>query len=170
MSKGPLMDVLVNRLKKHSVEVGDCWEWFGSYQSSGKTPAMNFEGHIKPVRRHIAEQLGIARADMVATCKCRNYKCVNPDHVVLMTRTRLAKLIEEETGYARNPARVKKISDKARARSPVTQEMVEQIRQEDVGLQEMAQRFGIGKTTVAAIRRGEAWRDFKNPFAQLMGL
>lgn len=164
-----MLALLIERLRKHSNEVGDCWEWFGSFQSSGSTPAMNFNGRVKPARRHIAEQLGLDVVGKVVTCKCRNYMCVNPDHIMVITRARLQALTAKELAYANNPARVKKISDKARARSRLTMQIVEQIRAAEGKQRDIAARFGVSQTTVSVIRRGEAWRDHTNPFAGLFG-
>lgn len=164
-----MLAVLIERLRKHSDEVGDCWEWFGSMQSCGSTPAMNWKGHVKPVRRFIAEEMGLDIAGKLVTCKCRNYLCVNPDHIMVVTRKRLQALTAKEQAYANNPARVKKISDKARARSRLTMEIVEQIRAAEGKQRDIAARFGISQTTVSVIRRGEAWRDHTNPFAGLFG-
>ena len=164
-----MLAVLIERLRKHSEEVGDCWEWFGSMQSSGSTPAMNWKGHVKPVRRHIAEQLGLDVVGKVVTCKCRNYMCVNPDHIMVITRARLQAMTAKELNYAVNPARVKKIADKARSRSRLTIEIAQQIREAEGTQREIGQRFGISQTTVSVIKRGEAWRDHTNPFAGLFG-
>lgn len=165
-----MLALLIERLRKHSNEVGDCWEWFGSFQSSGNTPAMNWKGHVNPVRRFIAQELGLDLSDgKVVTCKCRNYMCVNPDHIMVITRKRLQSMSAKELNYAANPARVKKIADKARARSRLTMEIAQQIREAEGTQPEIAQRFGISQSTVSLIKRGEIWRDHTNPFAGLFG-
>lgn len=164
-----MLALLIERLRKRSNEVGDCWEWFGSMQSSRNTPAMNWRGHVKPVRRHIAETMGLDLTGKVVTCSCRNRLCVNPDHLEVLTRKRLQTLTAKEQRYANNPARVKKISERARSRSRLTLEIVQQIRDAEGVQDDIAARFGVSQATVSSIKRGHTWRDYNNPFAGLIG-
>ena len=164
-----MLAVLIERLRKRSTEIGDCWEWFGSMQSGGRTPAMNWQGHVKPVRRHIAETMGMEITGKLVTCSCRNHLCVNPDHVIVVTRKRLQGMTAKELRYGDTVTRVKKISDKARARSRLNLEMVQQIRDAEGKQDDIAARFGISQATVSSIKRGHTWRDYNNPFAGLIG-
>lgn len=151
------------------IEVGECWEWQGALQSNAPVPTMNFNGKVGPVRRHIAEHLGMPVEGKLATCNCGNALCVNPEHVVLVTRKKLQQRIAKEIRHAVNPVRMKKLSDRARAQGKLTLEQAQAIR-DAVGKQrDIAAQFSVTQATVSAIKRGRTWRDYTNPFAQLIG-
>lgn len=162
------MDQLIERLRKHSEEVGDCWEWHGAMQSNAPTPVINFKGAAMPVRRVIAITRGPINGKL-ATHKCGNALCVNPDHVILVTRQKLQKRIALTVNYQSNPARMQKLAVHARTKGKLTLELAEQIRQADGIQREIAKRFGVSQATVSSIKRGRTWRDYTNPWTQLIG-
>lgn len=163
------MDELIERVRARCEEWGDCWEWSGALQSCGVTPMINYRGRVVSVRRLIAEQQGHDLAGRVATYGCGNALCVNPEHVVVMTRKKLSKKSSAEQKYHANPVRMKRLSDKARAHSKLNWELVCQIREATGTQREIAERFGISQATVSVILRGITWREYTNPFAQLIG-
>lgn len=163
------MEELIKRILSHVEEVGECWEWVGAVQSSAPTPMMRWAGSTKPVRRIIAQAQGKQVHGRLATCKCRNELCVNPEHVVVVTRQRLQELIAKERNYqATNFLRIKKLSDNARLHAKLTVEIAQEIRDADGTQRQIAARFGVTQATVSRIRRGETWRDYSNPFSALM--
>ncbi len=151
------------------IEVGECWEWQGALQTNAPVPTMNFNGKVGPVRRHIAEHLGLPIEGKLATCNCGNALCVNPDHVVLVTRRKLQQRIAKEIRHAVNPVRMKRLADRARAHSKLTPEQVQAIREASGKQRDIAALFGVSQATVSSIKRGRTWRDYSNPFAQLIG-
>lgn len=163
------MKELIERVRKHIDEVGDCWEWNGAMQSNAPTPAINWKRRCKPVRRVLAEAMGKAIQGKFVTCKCRNELCVNPDHLMVVTRKRLQEMLSKERNYTSNPVRNKKLADKARLKSKLTSELAAEVREADGTQREIAARFGISQATVSVIKRGKTWRDYSNPFAQLIG-
>ena len=162
------MDQLIERIKVRIEEVGDCWEWRGAMQSVAPTPTMRFRDTTMPVRRAIAIVQGKEVEGKVVTCKCRNELCVNPDHVMVVTRRKLQTLIAKERDYATNPARRKRISDRARVHAKLTPEIAEQIRQAEGKQRDIAAQFGVTQATVSAIKQGKTWKDYSNPFIGLM--
>ena len=161
---------LIERVQRLVIEVGDCWEWQGTLQSQSPVPTMNYNNKVGPVRRHLAEHLGLPVEGKLATCKCGNQMCVNPAHVVVVTRKRLQQRIAKESRHLVNPVRMKKLSDHARAsHAKLTLEQALEIREADGTQREIAARFGVTQATVSAIKRGKTWRDYSNPFAQLIG-
>lgn len=160
---------LLDRVRRLSIEVGDCWEWQGALQWNSPVPVMNYRRKVKPVRRHIAEHLGLPTEGKLATCNCGNQMCVNPDHVVMVTRKKLQQRIAKDLRHAANPVRMKKLSDKARAIGKLTLEQALEIREAEGKQREIAARYGVTQATVSAIKRGVTWRDYSNPFAQLIG-
>ena len=157
-------------LEKNSEEVGDCWEWTGALQVRSPTPVMRFQQQTNQVRRFIAQAKGRQLdGDRLVTCKCRNELCVNPDHVVVVSRKRLQEMIAQERQYQTNPVRMKKLAEKARLRSKLTPEQVEEIRNAEESQRAIAARYGITQGAVSSIKCGRTWKDYSNPFAALFG-
>ena len=163
------MKELIDRVRKHIEEIGDCWEWTGAMQSHAPTPMINYQRKSQPVRRLLALHMGKAITGKFVTCKCRNELCVNPDHLLVVTRKRLQEMVSKESKFTSNPVRMRKLADKARAHSKLNLELVAEIRDADGSQRQIAARYGISQATVSVIKRGKTWRDYTNPFAQLIG-
>lgn len=159
----------LSRLETHIEEIGDCWEWTGAMQSNAPTPVINYNRKAQPVRRALAEAMGKPITNKLVTCKCRNELCVNPDHLLVVTRKRLQEMVSKERKYTSNPVRMRKLAEKAREHSKLTTELAAQIREADGSQREIAARYGVSQSTVSVIKRGVTWRDYSNPFAQLIG-
>ena len=163
------MDELIERVRLHIDEIGDCWEWNGATQSNSPTPVINWKRKARPVRRFLAEQMGKQVTGKLVTCSCRNELCVNPDHLMVVTRKRLQEMIAKERNYQVSPVRMKKLADKARLNSKLTVELAAEIREAEGTQRAIAARYGVTQSTVSVIKRGKTWRDYSNPFAQLIG-
>lgn len=163
------MKELTERVRRHIEEIGDCWEWTGAMQSNAPTPMINYNRKVQPVRRALAEKMGKSIKGKLVTCKCRNELCVNPDHLLVVTRKRLQEMVSKERKYTSSPVRMRKLAEKARAHSKLTPELAAEIREADGSQREIAARYGISQSTVSVIKRGVTWRDYSNPFAQLIG-
>lgn len=163
------MDELIERIRKHIEEVGDCWEWNGAMQSTAPTPMINWKRKVQPVRRLLASELNKQITGKFVTCKCRNELCVNPDHLLVVTRKRLQEMLSKERNYTSSPVRMKKLADKARRNSKLTVELAAEIREADGTQREIAARYGVTQATISVIKRGKTWRDYSSPFAQLIG-
>jgi len=163
------MKELIERVRGHIEEIGDCWEWTGATQSNAPTPTMNYKGRVGAVRRFLAEAQGKAIKGKLVTCKCRNELCVNPDHLLVVTRKRLQEMVSKERNYTSNPVRMKKLADKAREKSKLNPELAAEIRNADGTQRAIAAQYGVTQATVSVIKRGKTWRDYFNPFIQLIG-
>jgi len=163
------MDELIERVRLHIDEIGDCWEWNGATQSNSPTPAINWKRKVQPVRRLLASEMGKQITGKFVTCKCRNELCVNPDHLLIVTRKRLQEMLAKERNYQVSPVRMKKLADKARLTSKLTVELAAEIREAEGTQRAIAARYGVTQSTVSVIKRGKTWRDYSNPFAQLIG-
>lgn len=128
---------------------------------------MNYKGKVGPVRRHIVEDRGVPLQGKLATHSCGNQMCVNPDHVVLISRKRLQARLATETQYQVNTLRRKRLADKARTRSKLTLDLALQIRDAEGTQRQIAVLFGVSQATVSAIKLGKTWRDYTNPWTQL---
>ena len=168
------MRYLLYRLKRQIIEIGDCWEWQG-YITTGCTPTwrywVNGAWSATPVRRTILLIKGIELAsDERAMPTCGNKLCVNPAHV---TKQNIGQVMYERnqiiTRGANGHIRAAKIAAKRRQdSSPLTQEQVNQIRAHVGAAHEVADQYGISAKTFNAIRRGERWKDYTNPWRGLM--
>lgn len=161
----------IARLRKRSDEVGDCWEWSGAMQSTTGMPVVRYEGRAQPVRRAIAIELGLSLDGRIATCKCLNMRCVNPEHITTITRQQLQKRTAKSTQLHLNQARCRKLAQSARRRGKLTEAQVAEIRTIDgMKQRDIAALYGITQSTVSAIRRGAKWKDYANPYLQLIGM
>jgi len=155
---------ILDIIKEKSVEVGDCMEWTGYYNK--RTPATTIAGRGMSVRSLVALRLGMQIEGKVVTNKCCNTSCVNPEHLVLMTRSQFHSHVSTHRLDQTALARRIKISKAVRKRSKLTAEIAAQIRAHTGKQDEIAAEFGVCKKTVYVIRAGITWRDY-GMFSQL---
>jgi hypothetical protein len=158
------LDYIRARIK----EDGDCWIWQLGCTSNG-TPTMHPTGEKQQAtRRWLAIKLGKRIPhNHVATTKCGNPRCVCPDHLLIASRSTLAKATDARTGYTRAPQRRKRISDDKRARfAKLDIEKVQAIRDAPTS-RHAAAEHGVSKATAARIRAHELWKDYSSPFQGL---
>jgi predicted XRE-type DNA-binding protein len=160
---------LIEQIRKHVVEEGDCWNWTGALQGCGTVPTMNYKRKVGAVRRFILQEQGVDldKGKRLATYTCGNTMCVNPEHTAPATRRAVQRRTTEELGHQKSLLRRKKLADNARKRAKLNPELARQVREADGTQDEIAERFGISQATVSAIKRGVTWKDYNNPFAGL---
>lgn len=160
---------LIEQIRKHVDEEGDCWNWTGATQTCGATPTMNYRGKVGAVRRLIMLQRGTApNTKVLATYLCGNPKCVNPEHVGWLMRKTVQARTNAERSHLSSRLRCKKIADSARRHAKLTQELADQVREAEGAQRDIAARFGVSQATVSSIKRGRTWRTYAaNPFAGL---
>lgn len=158
----------IESIRAKCIEEGGCWIWQGA-MSHGTTPTMRLDGSRKcvSVRRHILELHGIDAENLKAYPICNNPACVNPRHVKPTTTSDMIKRVAKQQGYASNIARNAKIAAGKRKNSPITPELVEEIRSSSESGHAIARRLGFSQSTVQAIRAFDTWKDYSNPFMQL---
>lgn len=161
---------LVERVRSRCVEEGDCWIWQGARAGCAMNPQISINGEKLYVRRVVYEAISgepVPKNRGVST-SCRTGCCVNPDHLV-MTTTRARAVTAGAEGKYSGVVRAAKIAANKRALlSPLTPEKVADIRFGGGTHQEAAERNGVSRWTVGAIRRGERWKDYSSPFAGLV--
>lgn len=160
---------IIDMIKERTIEIGDCWEWQGALQSCGTTPTIRHKNRTMAVRRLIMEVQGYALESKVATCTCGNHLCVNPEHIEVITRKKLTKRVASQIRRSVSVIRMAKISSVARQHAKLNEQLAEEIRQAEGTQREIAKRFKVSQATVSVIKRGLTWRDYNNPFAQLLG-
>lgn len=162
------MKPLIERVKALSIEVGDCWEWHGSTQSTSTTPIIRYKRTVMSVMRALALEAGMKVDGYVATAKCRNPKCVTPDHLELVTRKRLNTRVSNEQQYQKRLNYRANMSIASKKRK-LTDSQVLEIRDSDTDRNILAQEYGISRTHVNAIKSGYSRaRLTTNIFAGLM--
>ena len=158
---------LIEKIQRHVTIEGDCWEWHGCMQ--GSIPMMKHDGKVANVRRLVLIDRGVPMKGYIATYTCGNPACVNPEHTGRSTRTQMNRRNMAEMNSATNTLRVKRIAEiKRRTSAKLSQADVEQIRAADEKQQDLANRYGVTKSLIGKIRRGEVWRTFSaSPFSGL---
>ena len=158
---------LIEKIQRHVTLDGECWEWRGC--SQGAVPMMKHDGKVANVRRLVLIELGTPMKGYIATYTCWNPKCVNPEHTGRSTRARMNRRIMADMNSATNTLRVKRIAEiKRRTSAKLSQADIDQIRATDEKQQDLASRYGVTKSLIGKIRRGEVWRTFSaSPFSGL---
>lgn len=161
------MVTLIEKMQRHVTIEGDCWEWHGCMQ--GSIPMMKHGSKVANVRRLVLIERGVPMTGFIATYTCGNPACVNPDHTGRSTRARMNRLIMADMNAATNTLRIKRIADvKRRTDAKLSLDDVSQIRASGDTHQDLATRFGISKSIIGRIKRGEMWKTFSaSPFAGL---
>ncbi|WP_225783348.1 hypothetical protein [Xenophilus sp. Marseille-Q4582] len=153
-------------LRNRCIEEGECWLWQG-YFGNG-VPAVSHGGKMMPVRAVMVDLLGIRveRARYFAP-KCGCADCVNPEHIGQYTQAQhMAKMGRKVD--SKGPGRRLKLTQHARAtKAKITIEIAREIRLSPEPGPVLAERYGITRSVVGRIRRGEAWADTQNPFWRL---
>lgn len=163
------MKELIERIKAHVVDSEGCWIWKGATQNNGSPiPVMGWQGKTNKVRRFLAVSLGLQVEGRVATHKCGNPLCVKPQHVEVVTRSEMQRRIANSTHHQKLASRRARMSETKRSKAKLTAEMVAEIRASTDAQEAIAKRYGVSQATVSEIKRGRLWRDYSNPWQQLM--
>lgn len=161
-------DLTPQDLLDRSDEVGECWIWNQATSDAGY-PIMKVRGcGCRLVRRLAAELAGHElkpRQPVVTTCDEK--KCVRPEHCLPSSNQAVAQKAADAGAFSQ-PQRGAKIAAGRRAKSAkLTMEQAMEIRNSTEVGHVLAARYGIDKSRVNAIKRGEAWKDYANPFTGL---
>lgn len=161
-------DTLILKVKQKVIECGDCWDWKGYCTATG-VPMMRLNGERLSVRRAMLDPeflANLTNADVV-TVTCLNHKCVNPDHLVVMTR---AAFLARNSQHTNHQLRLAKIAETHRngPGAKLNYELVAEIMQSNETNMALAERLGCDHTLVSLVRRGKAWKQYgANPFSGL---
>ena len=162
------LDLLTRMLEKVD-EVGDCLIWNGAVTSTGHPQIKVWGCGCKLARR---EMFRIVKGDLTPRIpidtKCDERGCINPAHLVESTISAISHKAAKR-GAWRTVARAAKIAAKKRAKGKLTMEKANEIRMSDESGPVLALRYGVDKSLINGIKAGRNWRDYSNPFHQLMG-
>ena len=157
----------VESLKERCEEVGDCWIWNGYV--SNKTPMVDVNGTMTPVRRLFTRLLGkqVKRGTFFGI-SCDTYLCVCPEHTVQRDRrAHTANMGRKSATGPSNQARKMKITTQKRKAGKLDMEKAREIRAKEGTYRQIAEEYGISHALVGQIKRGRYWKDYSNPFAGL---
>ena len=159
-------------IKSRCDATAGCWIWTGATTDNGY-PIANKKGVGCQLVRRVAYELSgktlYTRVPIVATCA--NKLCVNPKHLVRSTVKKVA-IEASETGYHARIDRRLKISKFKRAAeggAKLTQSQADEIRSSKESSPILSKRYGVHRSLINKIKAGLVWKDYTNPFQQLMG-
>ena len=151
---------------------GECWIWTGSVSQQGH-PIIHFRqpiyGHkgCMTVRRYVwLLQYGVLRPREPIGCTCGEKLCVNPAHLFQSSAQKVAKLAAKR-GAWKGLDRAIKISVAKRATGKLDIDKAREIRLSEEPGPVLAERYGVNKSLINNIKRGNVWKDYGNPFAGL---
>lgn len=163
-----LNEQAIIEVRERIIECGDCWDWQGRINAHG-VPITRFNKKDMTVRRAmLAPELlaSLQKLDAV-TVDCGNGRCVNPEHLVILSRKEFLKRNSQRTNHQ---LRLAKIAETHRTGpgAKLSYDMVAEIMQSNETNIQIAARLGCDHTLISLVRNGKAWRQYgANPFAGL---
>ena len=154
----------IERIRGRCEIDGDCWIWQGV--ADNDRPRVRHGTRFITVRRQMLVELGHrVRRNDVAVAKCKTPLCVNPDHVIAVSRARLV------TEYSQKmPTSIRREINRASAKSrrKLSDEDVAEIIVSDAPGRELAEQYDVSESTISAYRTGRKTRAVSNMWQQLM--
>lgn len=158
-------------IKARSRVCGECWEYITAAKTEHhrRHPQVKHNGEHHLVRRLAYElKRGSVQPHLKIVPFCDNPYCINPEHQKAMTESQKGRRAANRGAFS-SPARAKKIAESRRkVLAKLTPEQAREIRESDESGPTLSERYGINKSRVNAIKRGDAWKDYSSPFAGLM--
>lgn len=166
----PYKNHTLESLRARCIEEGDCWLWQGA--ATGGVPSIGFKGKTVYVRRYILEVLqGRSLGHKQRTTPtCFNHLCINPEHIMLTSRSIIQKRWTNHAGYMQAPARRLKITVSRRERSPYSLETVQKVHDMEGTMSQraIARTLGTSRNFVQKLLSGKSWQPLNNPWAGLL--
>jgi len=164
-TKGPNPKPVIERfwpkVDRFSSSVTGCWVWIASKNNKGY--GVLGIGGIPTLAHRLAWELtyGPIQTGLCVCHRCDNPPCVNPSHLFLGTRAdNMADSSRKGRSGARtHPERIPRGSRSGLAKL-VESDIVEIRRALESGetCKAIAARYGVAKTTIDWIKRGQTWR------------
>lgn len=157
-----------------------CWHWQGAMRvdrHGKKSPAAYVWDSVRGEARTMTGPLfvlEVAGRRVLGVkmgwrmCLCDD--CVNPEHVAGGTRKDFGRWVKSVGAWRNNPARAVANRRSARERSPITPEIVAEIRASSLTGRELAAKHGLKVRHVSHIRCGTTWKDAVLPGASVFTL
>jgi hypothetical protein len=157
---------LAARIQGRCIEDGDCLIWQGPVTEHGMPYMHHGHSNKAMVRRVLFAALyGEVPAGKLVTPTCLDKRCMAKKHLEAMT-PKESKALHAEKGAYSNPSRSRKTAMTMRAKSDITQEVVDTIRGAPTA-KDAHERTGVSLPYCYQVRNGERRADLGNPFAGL---
>lgn len=157
----------LNLILSRCDEEGQCWVWKGGLDGHGR-PQKRHNGKTVYVRRLVRELADgePVPAHLVVPASCGNKLCVSPECSSRATHKKKAAMAVKRGSY-NNAAKTATMVASKRAKSWITDDMVEHIRMAPGPASRIAEETRVSVSHVKAIRRGDARRPLASPFSGL---
>jgi len=129
-----------------------CWEWSGGLDKAGygRFGLENAKG-IGAHRYSYALHYGSFKKSLFVLHECDNPKCVNPDHLFLGThQDNMADMVKK--------GRQRALSGEDSPACKITEGIAINILNSQLSYNETAKKYGVSKSTVAAIKQRRTWK------------
>jgi hypothetical protein len=158
---------LLLKIKMRCDLSGDCWLWQQGCSGAGM-PIIGVNGKARAVRRVVyAEAHGQIPEGKKISPRCGHKKCVSPECLQAVTQKQAIQSAAKRGVYS-GMAKIIRSAMSARARSHITEEVVERIRAAEGPTHLVAAETGVSLSHAKAIRSGTARKEYvANPFAGL---
>jgi hypothetical protein len=158
--------ITLDHLRSYCDTSTGCWILGGATNSIGYPIIKNGQRGCLLARREAARLSGMEltpRQPVATTCGHR--LCINPEHLQQSTFQAIAKAAALRGAYSTQP-RAKAIAEHKRTKgAKLTLEQARAIRASPESGPVLAERYGVNRTLINAIKRGEAWIDYDDPQA-----
>lgn len=156
-------DISLDWFLARVIERDGCLIWAGHISGGGKVPQVRIDYRLHSVNRVIWELTHNRKvpSGLRVGASCGFDGCVHPDHLAARKVGVLTR------GIPMTSERKMRIAMARRASSSRTQADANAIRLDPRPAIQLVQEYGIHHSQICRIRRGEAWRDYSNPFAGL---
>jgi hypothetical protein len=151
------------------VDPDGCWHWRGGMRNAYRTPSAKIGGKPVSVRRWVVLQSRSLADDVKIVPKCGNSDCVAPGCARPKRPVEFAKWLMDE-GHIHTPAH--KLAHKEGTRKGPNVKLTPRMAAEIARLVRaggdrgsIAAQFGITRSHVNNIARGDNWGEFTDPLA-----
>lgn len=145
----PLSDRLEEKVER--LAESGCWVWLGELDSGGYGTIKMGGRMVKTHRASWIVSRGTIPGKLHVLHSCDVRCCINPDHLFLGTHTENMRDMVNKGRNADNRGI-------RNGHAKLTEAQVLEIRTLQGSHAEIARRYGVGKSIISYIRRGEAWR------------
>lgn len=158
----------INYLLSRCIEEGDCLMWTG-YVSKDNLPIFSENRVKKSARKKLFEAVNNVALNhrQIVRTTCAEPMCMNPAHMKVMDVAAVRKQDGKRGRYSTPVMQINRTRT-SRARSKLTMEDVREIRQSTLSLSNLAAQYGVDKSTIGNIKRGNTWADTANPFMGML--
>lgn len=134
-----------------------CWEWVGG-KGAGGYGCFSVNGKNQKAHRVSYEAYkGKIPKGMVVRHSCDNPACINPDHLNIGT--------QRDNVADRELRKRRDVKGERVGTSKLTESEVLEIKASDESSSVLAERYGVYKTNIWAIRSGKSWKHLHNSYS-----